>query len=273
MKKILTVQDISCFGKCSLTVASPIISAAGVEAVILPTAVLSTHTMFKGFRVKDMSDTLIPFCEHWKDLNISFDGIYTGYLGSLSLIDLTDDVCKMFYNGKTKLFVDPVMADNGKLYPTFGLSYVEGMKTLCKKADVLLPNITEACFLTGNEYKEKYDESYILKLIEDLKALGAKKIVLKGVSFEKDKLGILCYDCESNEKQYYMRERIPENFHGTGDIFASVLSALCVKGVSLYDSAVKAADFVVESLNKTLAEENHNTYGVNFEQALYKLTK
>ena len=166
MRKIVTIQDISCLGKCSLTVALPIISAMGTEAAIIPTAVLSTHTMFKNFTVKDLSDQIEPISEHWKSENISFDAIYTGYLGSFEQIDLMKKFFEDF--GKNCLkFVDPAMGDNGKLYPAFDEKFAKHMATLCARADIIDPNLTEACFMLGEEYKEdgEYDEEYIKNII------------------------------------------------------------------------------------------------------------
>ena len=180
MKKILTIQDISCFGKCSTTIALPVISAMGVETVILPTAVLSTHTMFKNFTVKDLTDQLLPIAEHWKSEGITFDAIYTGYLGSAEEIEIVKQIFRMFKTEDTMIFIDPVMADNGKLYPAFDEAYAALNAGLCAEADIIVPNITEACFMTGTEYKEVYDEAYVLDLLHKLAALGAKTVVLTG---------------------------------------------------------------------------------------------
>ena len=178
MKRILTIQDISCLGKCSLTVALPIISAMGVETVILPTAVLSTHTMFRGFTVKDLSDQLIPITEHWKSQNVKFDAIYTAYLGTAEEIEIAKTIFREFGGENTKIYIDPVMADNGKLYPAFDENYAKLNAGLCGEADVIMPNITEACFMTDTEYKETYDEAYIELLISRLAKLGAKTVAL-----------------------------------------------------------------------------------------------
>ena len=161
MKRILTIQDISCFGKCSITIALPVISAMGVETTILPTAVLSTHTMFKGFTVKDLTDQLRPITAHWKAEGIHFDAIYTGYLGSAEEIEISREIFRTFREDGTLVFIDPVMADNGKMYPAFDENYARLNAGLCAEADIIVPNITEACFMTDTEYKEVYDEAYI----------------------------------------------------------------------------------------------------------------
>ena len=164
MKRVLTIQDISCLGKCSVTVALPILSAMGIETVILPTAVLSTHTMFKNFTVKDLTDQLIPITDHWKAEGVTFDAIYTGYLGSAEEISIARRIFDEFKGPDTKVIIDPVMADNGKMYPAFDEAYASLNAGLCGSADIIVPNITEACFMTGREYKEEYDEAYLTRI-------------------------------------------------------------------------------------------------------------
>ena len=186
MKRIITVQDISCVGKCSLTVALPIISAMGVEACVLPTAVLSTHTAFKGFTFRDLTSDIEPICRHWKDENIQFDAIYTGYLGSFEQLDLMHKL--MADSGSTALkIVDPCMADNGKLYPGLTQEFAFAMAKLCGKADVVVPNLTEASFMLGIPYQAAgYNKDYIISVLKQLAQLGAKQVVLKGIEFEKE---------------------------------------------------------------------------------------
>ena len=187
MKRIVTVQDISCVGKCSLTVALPIISAMGVEAAIIPTAVLSTHTMFSGFTVKDLTDQIDPITKHWQDEKIDFDAIYTGYLGSFEQIDLMKKMFGEFKTDKSITFVDPAMGDHGKLYPAFDEKFAKHMATLCAEADIIVPNITEACFMTGTEYKEDYDEAYVKELLKKLSGLGAKLSILMAFPLKRAK--------------------------------------------------------------------------------------
>ena len=269
MKRIVTIQDISCFGKCSLTVALPIISAMGVEAAILPTAVLSTHTGgFKDFTFRDLSDDIPNIFKHWEKENIKFDAIYTGYLGSFEQIDQMKEFMEKRPCG-TLAFVDPAMADNGKLYPGFTPEFAKHMATLCAKADIIVPNLTEASFMLGEEYIEDgYDKAYIEDILKKLTALGAKKAVLTGVSFEKDKLGVAMYDSETGEFFYYFNEKINEQFHGTGDIFASVAVGALMRGMSLADSLKLAADYVVECIKITLPDKDKHWYGVEFEKAV-----
>ena len=188
MKRILSIQDISCVGKCSLTVALPIISSFGIEAAILPTATLSTHTAFKGFTFRDLTSDISPICRHWQEQNIDFDGIYTGYLGSAEQIDLVLDIFRNFGDGKLK-FVDPAMGDNGKLYPGFDVAFAKNMARLCAAADIIVPNITEACFMLGKPYMASgYDKEYIEDMLRELTDLGCPRAVLTGVGFNDNEL-------------------------------------------------------------------------------------
>lgn len=283
MKRIITVQDISCVGKCSLTVALPIISAMGVEACVLPTAVLSTHTAFKGFTFRDLTSDISPICEHWKQEKIHFDAIYTGYLGSFEQLDLMHQLIKDFGGKDTLTIVDPCMADNGKLYPGFTQEFAFAMAKLCGCADVIVPNMTEASFMLGIPYvSEGYNKEYVEKILKDLAALGAKRIVLKGIEFAEDqeglkkvkgKIGIASYDSTTETISWYFHKKMPQSFHGTGDIFASVLTGALMRGKTLQQSYSLAADFVVESIKETLSHEDYNWYGVDFEAAFPYLIK
>lgn len=268
MKRILTVQDISCVGKCSLTVALPIISALGVETAILPTAVLSTHTMFKNFTFHDLTDEITPIANHWKSENIDFDCIYTGYLGSKRQIDLVANLFDDFKTDSNLMVIDPVMADNGKLYPGFDVEFASEMAKLCAKADIIIPNITEASFMTGMEYKESYDEAYIKEMIQKLAELGAKVTILTGVSFEKGILGVMGYDKVNDEYYYYKHPKIDAAYHGTGDIFASTLVGAIANGLTWKEAIPIAADYTAKSIELTVNDKNGRFYGVNFEEGI-----
>ena len=272
MKRLVSIQDISDLGKCSLTAALPVISALGVECAVLPTAVLSTHTMFRGFTFHDLTDEMEKVADHWKEQSITFDAIYTGYLGSYRQIDIVKKFFADFGEG-AKIIVDPAMADNGRLYTGFTPEFALKMSELCRGADIVLPNITEACFMLGAEYKEKYDRAYIEMLLNGLKGLGAKNCVLTGVSFEEGKLGAVKLNAETGEYFEYFTEKQPENFHGTGDLFSSAVAGAVVRGMSVDNALKLACDFTCESIRLTIEEENHNTYGVNFEQAIPYLLK
>ena len=273
MKRILTIQDISCLGKCSITVALPIISAMGVETVILPTAVLSTHTMFKNFTVKDLTDQLIPITDHWKSEGVKFDAIYTGYLGSAEEIEIAKKIFDEFKTDDTLIFIDPVMADNGKLYPAFDEAYAKLNAGLCGKADIIVPNITEACFMTDTEYKEEYDESYIKELLEKLNKLGAKVSVITGASLSSGKTGVYGYDSRTGEYFIYQNDRVDATYHGTGDVFASVSVGALMRGLSLKDAFALAADYTADTIRETLKNPDEPWYGVDFEATLPGLIK
>ena len=268
MKRILTIQDISCVGKCSLTVALPIISAMGVETAIIPTAVLSTHTMFQNFTFKDLADQIDPICNHWQAEGIGFDGIYTGYLGSFEQIDMMARLFDTFKTEENVILVDPVMADNGKLYPTFDEAFAAKMATLCAKADIIVPNITEACFMTGTEYREVYDEAYVKELLQKLSQLGAKVSILTGVSFEEGKTGVMGYEAATGEFSYYCHEKLPRSYHGTGDVFSSTCVGAMMGGKSWQEAVKVAADYTAECIRLTIADPEGRNYGVNFEQAI-----
>lgn len=273
MKRIVTIQDISCVGKCSLTVALPIISAMGVETAIIPTAVLSTHTMFNGFTVKDLTDQIKPITQHWKNENFDFDAIYTGYLGSFEQIDLMKEMFDEFKTDSNLLFVDPAMADNGKLYPAFDEAFAKHMATLCAKADIIVPNVTEASFMTGIEYKAEYDEAYAKNMLKALADLGAKVSILTGVSFEEGSTGVMGYDKEADEFYYYSHPKHAMSYHGTGDIFSSTCVGAMMNGMSWKEAIAVAADYTSECIRITYEDPTAISYGVNFESVIPFLLK
>ena len=268
-KKILTIQDISCVGQCSLTVALPIISACGLETCVLPSAVLSTHTAgFSGYTFRDLTEDMPAITDHWVKEGISFGAIYTGYLGSTKQIDYVGDIFARVAAEDCVKIVDPAMADNGNLYPGFDMAFVEAMKGLCGKADYILPNITEACFLTGMEYRTEYDRAYIDELLGKLQALGCKNVILTGVSYAPGKTGVVVV--ENGEYSYYEHTLLKNSCHGTGDIYASAFVGALVRGKGAYGAARIAADYTVECIKATAEEENH-WYGAKFEPVLGKL--
>lgn len=272
MKRIVTIQDISCIGKCSLTVALPIISAMGVEAAIVPTAVLSTHTMFKNFTCKDLTDQIQPIANHWKSENFKFDAIYTGYLGSAEQIDLVNNFFDTFKTNNNFIFVDPAMADNGKLYPAFDENFPKLMATVCAKADIIVPNLTEACLMTDSEYKTKYDLNYIKEILKKLCSLGCKKAVLTGVTMGSE-YGVMGYDSTKNTYFSYAHEKLPKSYHGTGDVFSSTCVGALANGKTLEQAIKIAADYTVECIRITSADPDSNDYGVDFERAVPYLLK
>lgn len=267
--RILTVQDISCVGQCSLTVALPILSACGAECCILPSAVLSTHTGgFSGFTFRDLTDDIPQIQSHWEKEQLHFDAVYTGYLGSEKQIELIKKLFRSQILQNAKIIVDPAMGDNGKLYTGFNESYAKSIGVLCENADVILPNITEACFMTGIPYQEKYDVIYLEKLIHALFELRPHNVVLTGVSIDSDNTGVI--SATPNTYTYYKHKRIHKSFHGTGDIYASAFTGAFMNGKDLETSARIAADYTLACIEKTVNDPDH-WYGVKFELALESL--
>ena len=273
-KRIVTIQDISCFGTCSLTVALPIISAMGIETVILPTAVLSTHTGgFQGYTFRDLTGDISPIAAHWKRLGLSFDAIYTGYLGSISQLSLMDQFFDQFAKENTLTVVDPVMGDHGRLYSGFTPDFPKAMAKLCARADLIVPNLTEAVFLLGEEYREHYTEEEIKALLVRLAGLGAKNVILTGVSFRAAETGVMAYSAETGRFFSYYNENVPSTFHGTGDIFASVCTGALTHGLSLEQTVQLAVDFTLSCIQATAKNADDRWYGVNFEVCIPKLIK
>lgn len=265
MKRVVSIQDISCLGKCSETVALPIISSMGVETAILPTSILSTHTAFSRFTFKDLSDEIYKIIEHWKEENFEFDLIYIGYTGNNEILDLVLHFIKKFKTEKNVVVFDPAMADHGKLYAGINQSVLGKMKEVCKLADYIKPNLTESALLLGKEYKENYTIEEIEDLARNLKKLGTKNVVITGVTKE-NQMGAIGYD----GKKYYsnFETKYDVSYHGTGDVFTSALSGSLVKGKNLEEAIKIATKFTTECVRLTYEDVNGTKYGVNFEEAI-----
>ena len=274
MKRIITIQDISCLGKCSLTVALPIISAMGVECCVVPTAVLSTHTMFSGYTFRDLTEDLEPIAEHWTKEGFSFDAVYTGYLGSKEQLRIVEDYFLRFGTKAVKL-VDPVMGDGGRLYAGFTPDFARDMAALCGKADIILPNLTEAAYLLDRPYLEpgSYTEAEITDTLKALCALGAGTAVLTGVSFDPGEIGFMSLNAATGETDAYFHRRVEASYHGTGDIFASVVTGGLMRGLSLGESLRLAADYTADCIRLTAEDPRGIRYGVYFEALLPELLK
>jgi pyridoxine kinase len=269
-KRVLAVHDISCFGRCSLTVALPIISAAGIETTVLPTAVLSTHTGgFTGFTYRDLTQDILPIVKHWQGIGIEFDSVYTGFLGSFEQIDIVSTIFDSLKTNNMLIVVDPVMADYGKLYSIFPSNFPEGMRRLCRKADVIVPNLTEAAFLLDEPYHDgPHTEDEIEHILRALSALGPKYVVVTGVSYDGIHLGSASYDSNTGEVSYTSKTRIEPMYHGTGDVFASALVAALLGGRTLAQANAIAVQFTVASIARTKEAATDNRFGVNFEAEL-----
>ncbi len=272
-RRIVAIHDISGFGRCSLTVALPLLSAAGIQTSVIPTAVLSTHTGgFKNNTFHDLTADIEPISEHWKREGISFDAIYTGYFCSASQVYSAISAIEHLKTDRTLLVVDPVMGDNGKCYSGFSVSFPAYMLRLCQRADIITPNITEAALLAGMPYKDgvhkiEYIEALLLRLYETTKA----RVVLTGVSLEEKKIGAAVFDGE--ETSYFFTERQPAAFHSTGDIFASVLTGSVLRGRSLKAATQIAVNFTAGCIKQTIEDGTDERYGVNFEQQIPNLIK
>lgn len=272
MKRIVTIQDISCVGKCSLTVALPVISAMGVETAVIPSAVLSNHTAFENFSFRDMSDEIRSVSEQWKKQGMKFDAIYTGYLGSARQVGLVCDFLDDFADKDNCVIVDPAMADNGKLYKGFDSSFSEGMKKLVSQADVIIPNLTEAALLAGVDYpSDGYDEAYVQDLLRRLVSLGCSGAVITGISYDAGKLGAASFDAATDTYYSCFDRKSSRSFHGTGDIFASVVTGSLVNGMSLKEAIKNAVAFTLQCIDETEKDPDARWYGVDFETALPKL--
>ena len=271
MKKILTIQDFSCVGKCSLTVAIPIISAFGIESCALPTALLSTHTQFKNWSFSNLCPEIPAITDAWKKENIKFDGICTGYLGATDLIGSVKEIIDDFVKEDGIVMIDPAMGDNGRLYPNFDMGYAKATKTLCAKADIITPNVTEAAFMLGKEYKDEYDYDYLLSLCKELHQNGARDVVITGVKKQETQVGVFCL-LDGDEVYEYYTERELKDFHGTGDIFSSCLYGGLNAGKTLKEAVKFACNYTKHCIAVTLAEPNHSFYAVNFEECIGDIT-
>ncbi len=267
MKRILTIQDISCVGQCSLTVALPIISAFGIETAVIPTAVLSNHTAFSTFTFCDLTEELPKIEKKWQEQNITFDGFYTGYIGSIKQIEYIQSIFHSSANASAVKVVDPCMADHGKLYAGFAEDFPKEMLKLCMEADVIVPNLTELCFLLDVPFKE-YSKEELEVLVKKMSDIIDASVVLTGVSFNPDELGAMTYDRNQNKISYYFTRRVPVFFHGTGDCFASAFFGSVVKGYDYERAAEIACEFTYRAIASTEAEAKTHWYGVHFESAL-----
>lgn len=268
-KRVAAIHDLSGFGKCSLTVALPILSTAGIETSALPTAILSTHTGgIRGYTYRDLTADMRPIMQHWKSLDIKFDAIYTGYLGSFEQLDIVKEFFDTFRTTHNLILVDPVMGDNGELYTSFTREFATGMRAICNKADIIVPNLTEAALLLDEPFHPgPYTHAFIESTLKKLSALGPEKVVLTGVYFKENELGAATYDRTTDTTDYVFTQKIPGYYHGTGDVFASALLAALMSDFSLIDSAAIAVHFTTDSIRRTYKAKTDYRFGVNFEQS------
>lgn len=268
-KRILAVHDISCIGRCSITVALPMLSAAGLETSILPTSILSTHTGgLKGYTYRDLLEDVDPMMDHWKGLGVRFDGIFTGWLGTHKHIQKMHRLLDLFSDGNPRVMIDPVMGDNGRLYATLDEDYVREMRMFCKRAHLMLPNITEAALLTDTEYPfDGYGRTYIEDMLNRLCDMGCDTVVLTGVSLEPGRIGAAAMD--KNGRAYYWDSPYVQGcWHGAGDVFASALLAADIKGKPIEDALRLAVDFTAKCIRRTCEAGTDERLGLQFEPEL-----
>lgn len=265
-KSALAIHDISCVGRCSLTVALPILSAMGINTGVLPTAILSTHTGgFDNFTYRNLTSDIHNIENHFNSLDLSFDALYSGFLGSVDQIEKVASVFNSCSKEDSVILVDPVMGDHGKLYSVYDESMIEHMKKLCSKATIITPNLTEAAFLVGEKYEEfEHTIEYIHTILEKLSAMGSFKIVLTGISFNQNEIGACVY--EEGHIEYIHTQKINRVYPGTGDIFSSVLLGGILNDFSLIKSVKLAVDYTYESIKNTTKGDLR--YGVSFEKTI-----
>ena len=261
MKEVLCIQDLSCVGKCSLTVALPILSAMGCTCSVLPTSVMSTHTAFPQPYIHSLTEAILPISAHWQTIGKRFDAVLVGYLSDSAQIQAVSAVLN---DNPVITVLDPAMADRGALYSGISPEHPENLKSLCRQAQILLPNVTEACLLTGFAHQETTDQSYYESLIERLYDFGANSVMLTGVSLAEGQTGFLCAS-KNTALQVYQTQQIPGHFHGTGDLFSAVFTGGLLTGLSSFDAGVLAAKFVERVLLNT---QTPTPFGVSFETQL-----
>ncbi len=269
--RIAAIHDLSCFGRCSLTIALPVLSAMGCQCCPLPTALLSAHTGFPGNTFLDLTTEMGRIADHWTAMDLQFGAIYSGFLGSADQVDTVARFFNTFKKSDTAVIVDPVMGDHGTAYRTCTPELCRGMRVLAENADVITPNLTEAALLLDHPYEEiQRTDAY--EVVRRLSVGGRRSVVLTGYSSESGQTGALCFDRDSGESKAVQTPREPQDFSGTGDLFASVLAGGLARGVPLFQAAQAAADFVRDCIARTLAEGLTEQDGVDFEPLLGQLT-
>lgn len=268
-KKIAVINDLSGFGRCSIAVELPIISAMKIQCCFVPTAVFSNHTGFRSFFLKDFTENMSPYMAEWKKLELHFQGICSGFLGSPEQIAIVTDFIKDFKEEDTVVIVDPVMGDYGKMYPTYKMETCLKMRELIPLADIITPNLTEACILAGIPYEEKWSRKKLLWLAEHLSAMGPKKVVITGI-IQGEFIANYCYE-KGMEPRIFRTIKAGTQRSGTGDIFASIIAADAVNGVPFEQSVRKAGRFIKKCILKSIEMGIPLTDGVCFEEFLHTL--
>ena len=274
MPRIAAIHDLSCFGRCALTIVMPVLSAMGTQCCPLPTALLSTHTGgFQGNTFLDLTDQMGPVAAHWKAEGVSFDGIYTGFMSSVEQMARTAEFIRSFRRLRCSVLIDPVMGDNGRTYRTYTPEMCRAMAELAAEADVITPNRTEAALLLGEDYDNlRLDgEDDCRRCCEALSLKGRRSVVLTGVSLAEDTVGAVCFDRDRGTVDFVSAPLVEGQFHGAGDLFASVLAGGLVRGWSLTEAAGLAAEFVSQCVRRTWEENAPRREGLDFEPLLWRL--
>lgn len=273
IKKIAIINDISGYGRCSISVIQPIVSHLGVQGCPLPTAIFSNHTGFPSFYREDFTRRMPLYIEEWKKLHLEFDGIMTGFLGSARQIGIVEQFIRDFCRPQTTVLVDPVMGDNGHIYPTYTKKMCQEMKRLIAYADIITPNLTEACFLTDTPYRESgWRHSELEIMAKQLMQMGARQLVITGIKMGENFIGNVVAT-EDGNFEFQRQMIVEETRSGTGDVFASVLGADAVNGVPFAQSVKRASRFVRQCLIETLRTPGPSNTGIDFEACLWQLRK
>ncbi|QNO17569.1 pyridoxamine kinase [Caproicibacterium amylolyticum] len=274
-KRVAAIHDLSGFGKCSLSIILPVLSSMGHEVCCVPTAVLSSHTGgLPDVTVRDLTPEMHGFLRQWEALQIPFDGIYTGFLGSAEQLQVVHEFIKTFRKKDTLVMVDPAMADNGRLYRTYTPEMAAGTEVLCMEADMIVPNITETCLLLHEPYREgPYTRGWVEDALHRLTDLGPHIAVITGIWFSPELLGAAGYDRTTGEVSYALSARVQGSYHGTGDLFASVLLGALLDGVSMRNALQLAVDFTANTIRRTREAGGDSRWGVRFEQGLPQLMR
>ena len=270
-KRIAVIEDLSCVGRCSLAVAMSVLPVMGVETAVLPTAILSSHTAFDGFTFLDFTPEAEKIMAEWQRLKIEFDAIYIGYLGSLKLVALAQRFLDIFRRDGVQVILDPAFGDHGKLYTGFDMDYVQGMKELCMQADIILPNVTEACFLLDIPYAEDEACSGLIRSrCKELIRGRLKNVLVTSCRFAGNKTGLICVGEDAFD---YPHERLGMACHGSGDLFASVFAGMMIRCGEIRKGALLAADFTFDCIAYSMKCDDHRWYGVDYEAMLPELAR
>lgn len=272
-KRAIAIHDISCAGRCSLTVALPVLSVQGVETNVIPTAILSTQTGgFEGYTYRDLTEDILPIVHHWTTMNRACDAIYTGFLGSFRQLEIVSQVIDQMQSSETLVYIDPVMGDGGKLYSTFDMDFVAGMRALCKKAHVITPNVTEAFLLLGRPYQEgPYTAELVEELLRALSELGPDNVVLTGIYPDSEHLGAAVYDRVQNKIDMAYAPAYKGTYHGAGDLFGSVLLGKMLQNIPMEEALKESVSFTAKCIQRTGASGVDTRFGLEFESFLGEL--